>query len=71
MIQSFGEEILAVVEKSRKWITMAKLFWNNQGQIGCSKHMPFQGSDTYVNEQWMAIDPVTVTRSKLKCEVCK
>ena len=54
-------------------ITMSKnqLFWNNQGQIGCQKHMPFIGSDTYMNELWMAIDPVTKTKNDLKCEGCK
>ena len=52
---------------------MTNLYWNNQGQIGCEQksHVPFVGSDTFVNEQWEKISPNVVKKHSLKCEVCK
>lgn len=50
---------------------MTKLNWNNQGQIGCEKHIPFVGSDTWTNENWKQIPFVVTTENNLKCEVCR
>lgn len=65
-----SKNAIVAIEKTS---TLSPLFWNNQGQIGCAipTHMPFIGSDTFINQAWERIPYEVVVAKNLKCEVCQ
>lgn len=38
-------------------MSAADLFWSEQGAIGCARHVPYPGSDTWRSERWQAMTP--------------
>ena len=51
-------------------------FWNSQGAINCQKHAPSRLSDTWINEQWHAIDASAHAEAfahnlSMRCEICE
>jgi hypothetical protein len=36
-------------------MTKKQLLWDEQGQIACTEHAPYRGSDTWVSGRWRPI----------------
>ena len=36
-------------------ISPTGLFWSGRGAVGCERHTPLRGSDTWVWEEWLAM----------------
>lgn len=53
------------------------MYWNERGAIACPRHIPYPGSDTYVDERWQlmtAADRAEYRRTvghPPACEVCR
>ena len=49
------------------------LYWNERGHIGCARHVPYKGSDTWNWERWEPV-PADVLHHELgrelRCETC-
>jgi hypothetical protein len=54
----------------------SKLYWNEQGAIGCDRHSPYPKSDTWNSERWrvMTKDERAAFQQELgvvaRCECC-
>ena len=46
------------------------LYWNIGGEVVCSIHAPFPGSDTWNWEDWKVIPLALIQGGDLTCEVC-
>ena len=52
------------------------LYWSERGAVGCERHIPYPGSDTWRWERWrfLAVDEAEAWRSELgdlpSCETC-
>ena len=52
------------------------LFWSEHGAIGCERHIPYQKSDTWIAERWIAMtysDRLAFAKETgrtAKCECC-
>lgn len=53
--------------KAHKHLDQNQLYWNRQGQVGCPKHIPGMGSDTWINDGWEKV-PNTIL---VFCEGCE
>ena len=53
------------------------MYWNERGAIACPRHIPYPGSDTYVDERWQlmtAADRAEYRRTVghlPACEACR
>jgi hypothetical protein len=47
------------------------LYWSERGHVGCARHTPFEGTDTWIWERWEPV-PVEVLglERQLSCETC-
>ena len=55
---------------------MKTLYWNEQGAIGCERHIPHKGSDTWNWERWVEVTSFDKIQwhktqgSLMVCEIC-
>ena len=51
--------------------TPTGLYWNERGHIGCARHVPYEGSDTWNWERWMPVPTDALELGhQLRCETC-